>query len=77
MQPTYYYPNKLSIEQDSPEVKDLYDSGSWRAKARRLQVRRWDKIHRIEEAKKSRLDKLRQQEWLQRHGWPRIAQPMV
>jgi len=83
MQAIYYYPTKLSITQGGEEdddLEDLFDK-RWKGKARRLQARRWRKVHEMEhneeEEEHSRQEKSRQKHWLQRHGWPRVAQPIV
>lgn len=82
MKPTYYYPTKLSLRENmtAPEIDEWYDS-SWKAKARALQARRWKKINEIEHAKKEARQERqrvnRQKRWLQRHGYPLIAQPVT
>ena len=82
MQAIYYYPTKLSITPDEAEHEevDSYDT-KWKYKAEQLQARRWKRVHAIErkqkEVRQKRLAKVRQKQWLQRHGWPRVSQPMV
>jgi hypothetical protein len=82
VKPTYYYPNKLTLDGNLPEadLEELYDS-NWRDRARKLQARRWEKIHRLEteekEKKLERLQQIRQKRWLQKHGWPLVSQPIV
>lgn len=78
---TDYYPTKVTVVSDRPvsELLDWVDE-DWESKAELLQARRWQKIHAIEHAQqleKNYLSRLRQKKWLQRHGWPRVAQPMV
>lgn len=88
MQPTYYYPTKLSIGrsetvpgEDETDFENAFYDRKWRRRSRKLQKRRWEKIHNVEMAKQEerndRLQKIRQRRWLRAHGWPSIAQPLV
>lgn len=83
MQAIYYYPTKLSItpNKEGNQAEDDFYGPRWRHKSKRLQARRWKRLNALEksqkETQKKRLENIRQKRWMQRHGWPRVSQPMV
>jgi hypothetical protein len=75
-----YYPTKIPVTARLEE-EDLAElDNRWYIKAKRLTNRRWKKIEDLENSEKElrqkRFHKMRQAQWMQRHAWNRIAQPL-